>query len=37
VAGVVGIAGTIGAGLQLLKRRPPRLELRPVAEEPQPA
>jgi MFS family permease len=37
VAGVVGIAGTIGAGLQLLKRRPPRLELRPVAEGPQPA
>jgi MFS family permease len=37
VAGVVGIAGTVGAGLQLLRRRPPRLELRPVAEEPQAA
>jgi MFS family permease len=37
VAGVVGIAGTVGAGFQLLRRRPPRLELRPVAEEPQAA
>jgi MFS family permease len=37
VAGAIGIAGTAGAALQLLRRRPPRLELRPVAEEAQPA
>jgi MFS family permease len=37
VGGVVGIAATAGAALRLLRLRPPRVQLRPVAEEPEPA
>jgi MFS family permease len=37
VAGVIGLLGTFGAALQLLRSRPPRLELRRRAQEPQAA
>jgi MFS family permease len=37
VAGVVGLLGTLGAAVELLRRRPPRLELGRRAHEPQAA
>jgi MFS family permease len=37
VAGVVGLLGTFGAALQLLRGRPPRFELRRRAQSPQAA
>ena len=37
VAGAVGLAGTAGAAMQLLRRRPPRIELGRRAHEPQAA
>jgi MFS family permease len=37
VAGVVGLLGTLGAAVELLRRRPPRLELGRPAHEPQAA
>ncbi|HXH96999.1 MAG TPA: MFS transporter [Gaiellaceae bacterium] len=37
VAGVVGLLGTFGAAVELLRRRPPRLELGRQAHEPQAA
>jgi MFS family permease len=37
VGGAVGLAGTLGAAMELLRRRPPSVELHPRSHEPQAA